>query len=72
MRGVLSGEEPGTESDRFDSGRVDEDSKGNSDVGVREVQGRERGARTPPHVWARLGCDRREEERLESDEGTEV
>ena len=37
-------------------------------VGVREVQGWERGAGTPPHVRARPGGDRREEERLESDE----
>jgi len=40
MRGVLSGEESGTESDRVDSGRFDEDREGDADVSVREVQGR--------------------------------
>jgi len=67
VRGVLSGEESGTESDRVDSGRFDEDREGDSNVSVREVQGRERGARAPPHVRARLGGVGREEERLESD-----
>ena len=72
MRSVLSGEEPGTESDRVDSGRFDEDREGDSDVSVREVQGRERGARAPPHVRTRFGGVGREEERLESDEGREI
>ena len=36
---LLLGEELEIESDRFDSKRVNEDSKGESNIGIREVQG---------------------------------